>query len=149
MIKLTRQADYGIVLLSHMVLAGNDAVASARDLAEVSRLPLPMVGKILTELSRVGILSSSRGTKGGYRLARSPEEISVELIIRALEGPIAIMQCLGPLASKCEHEPTCVARGPWERINAAINAALANVSLQDIARPQSPAAVVGGPGLGA
>ena len=76
MLRITKEADYGIVLLSHFAAGGDGSVHTARDLAEQAHLPLPMVGKILKSLARNGLLLSLRGVHGGYRLARSPVQHS-------------------------------------------------------------------------
>ena len=88
MIKLSRITDYGIVLLAHLAGSADDSSQSAREIARETRLPAPVVSKILKSLARQGLLISHRGAKGGYSLARIPEEISVPEMIGALEGPI-------------------------------------------------------------
>ena len=93
MIRITKQTDYGIVLLTY--LAGHtERLFNAPELAAETHLPLPMVSKILKVLTREGMLASHRGVKGGYSLARLPEEISMAEIIAALEGPIALTECV-------------------------------------------------------
>lgn len=134
MIRITKQTDYGIVLLTH--LAGMpDRQVNAPELAGETRLPLPMVSKILKLLVREGILASHRGVKGGYSLARPAEEISMSEVITALEGPIAITECIDD-HSGCSHEPFCAVRGRWHRINLALREALAGITLAEMAQPQ-------------
>jgi len=132
MIRITRQTDYGIVLLTHM--AGDlERRFNAPELAEEVRLPLPTVSKILKLLTREGLLASHRGIKGGYSLARLPEEISMAAVIACLEGPIAITECVDD--SGCVFEKTCRVRGNWQRINAAIRTALEGISLAEMTHP--------------
>jgi len=132
MLRITKQSDYGIVLMTLFAGAGGGRVHSTRDLAAGAKLPLPTVSKILKALARAGLLQSHRGVKGGYRLARDPAEISVEEIIRALEGPIAITECIdGP--NECEIERTCPVRTNWQRINGAVTDALAAIRLSEMA----------------
>src|SRR5437773_1366764 len=92
-IRLTRITDYGIVLMSYFARERDPIMHSARDVSQASRLPLPTVNKILKILTRNGLLVSHRGVKGGYSLARKPEEISMADIITATEGPVAITLC--------------------------------------------------------
>lgn len=140
MFRISRIADYGIVVMARLAgLWESDEESShnARELAERTRLPAPVVSKILKSLTRAGLLESMRGAKGGYRLARDPEQISVIEMIDALEGPVSITACsVEPGA--CEHEPSCGLPGPWQRINAAIAGALRGVTLADLARPSAP-----------
>lgn len=139
MIRMTKQADYGFVLLSRLAEAP-DRVVNAPELAEESRLPLPMVSKILKLLTKAEIVRSHRGVKGGYTLARAPERISAVEIVRALEGPVALTVCVEGSPGECDLEPYCSVRGHWQRINVAVEAALARISLADLA--DSPAALV-------
>ncbi len=132
MLRIGRLTDYGIVLLAHLAEDEDGATHNARELAERAHLPLPAVSKILKALAQRGLLVSHRGAKGGYGLARPAAEISVAEIIAALEGPIALTECtLGP--GHCEQEVGCMTRLPWQRINRAIQEALARVSLAELA----------------
>jgi FeS assembly SUF system regulator len=134
MIRITKQTDYGIVLLTHLA-AHADRQYAAPELAAEARLPLPMVSKILKLLARDGLLASHRGVKGGYSLARAAEEISMAEIITALEGPIAITECIS-VESDCSHEALCPVRGNWQRINLAVRTALEGITLADMAVPK-------------
>jgi FeS assembly SUF system regulator len=134
MIKLSRTTDYGIVLMAHLAESGAGAQHNAREVAERTGLPAPMVSKILKALTREGLLASNRGAKGGYSLARSPEDISVPEMIAALEGPIGLTECaVHPGA--CSQESSCHVREPWQRINQVVRDALARITLADLAMP--------------
>jgi FeS assembly SUF system regulator len=135
-IRITKQTDYGIVLLTHLA-ATPERQVNAPELAAETRLPLPMVSKILKLLVREGVLLSHRGVKGGYGLARTPEEISMAEVISALEGPIAITECIDD-HSGCSHEPFCAVRGRWHRINAALREALQGITLEEMALQAHP-----------
>jgi DNA-binding IscR family transcriptional regulator len=82
-------------------------------------------------------LTSHRGVKGGYGLARQAEEISMAEIIAALEGPIAITECIS-VEGDCSHEPLCPVRSNWQRINDAVRSALMGISLSEMARSSRP-----------
>jgi FeS assembly SUF system regulator len=134
MIKLSRTTDYGIVLMAHLAQSGVGAQHNAREVAERTGLPAPMVSKILKALARADLLTSNRGSKGGYSLARSPEDISVPEMIAALEGPIGLTECaVHPGA--CSQESSCHVREPWQRINQVVRDALARITLADLAMP--------------
>ena len=139
MFRMTKLADYGIVLMTHM--AGDPLRLShnAKDLAARSHMPLPMVTKILKILAREGLLVSHRGTKGGYSLAREPDQISMAEIIRAVEGPIALTACVVGPPGDCEHESCCPVRGHVQKINHAIRQALGGIKLAELCRTPRPA----------
>ncbi len=135
MLRLSKQTDYGIVLLTAMANGDTEGAShSARELSQLTRLPLPMVGKILKVLAREGILVSQRGMHGGYSLARRPEDLSLVEILNAIEGPLALTECSGP-SSSCEHEENCPVQVNWVSINRVIQDALGEISLRDMAQP--------------
>ncbi len=132
MIRITRLTDYGIVLLSRFAGAEQGAVLSARELSSETGVPLPTTSKILKTLTRAGLLTSHRGTQGGYSLARPPEEVTVSDVIGALEGPIALTDCSGEADGTCDIELTCPVRTNWQRITDAIREALEAIPLTEM-----------------
>jgi len=134
MIRMTKTADYAIVLLTRMASEA-DRIFNAPELAHDAQLPAPTVSKVLKILARDGLLASHRGAKGGYSLQRPPEEISVEEIISAVEGPIGITECIDDTPGECGQEPVCPVRGNWQRINEAIRQALGGITLAEMAPP--------------
>ncbi len=134
MFRISRVTDYGIVVMAHLAERGDGDSHNARELAEDTQLPAPVVSKILKSLTRAGLLVSQRGSKGGYSLARSPREIPVVEMITALEGPVGITECTTHPGT-CAQEANCQVRDPWQRINGAVHAALAKITLADLAKP--------------
>jgi FeS assembly SUF system regulator len=133
MIRITKQTDYGIVLLTHLA-AHPERTFSAPELAAETGLPLPMVSKTLKLLAREGLLASHRGVRGGYGLAQAATEITMTRVISALEGPIAITECID-MSGECSHERICPTRNNWQRINRALKEALDRISLAEMAPP--------------
>ena len=133
MFRLSKTTDYGIVLMAQLASAPPHAPQNARELAQSSDLPVPMVSKILKALAREGLLVSQRGSKGGYHLARLPEELTVSEMIRVLEGPVALTDCaIGP--SLCSHETLCAVREPWQVISRVVERALGDITLADLVK---------------
>lgn len=137
MIRITKEADYAIMLLGHLAARPLGEVRAARELAGWSGLPLPMVSKILRSLAREGILTSHRGVSGGYSLDTDPGETSVAAVIRAIEGPISMVQC-GAEPGACEQEPVCPARVNWARISREVEVALERVPISDMILEKTP-----------
>jgi FeS assembly SUF system regulator len=134
MLRITKHTDYGIVLLTHLANAPG-RMFSAQDLAGETQLPAPMVSKILKLLAREGVVASHRGVKGGYSLSRSSDEITVAEVISALEGPIAITECIDEGAHQCGYEPLCGVRSNWNHINQVIREALESITLTEMNAP--------------
>lgn len=134
MIKLSRMADYGVVVLTE--LARDDRPRrTAPQIAQTTMLPAPTVSKILKQLAQADIVDSHRGTKGGYALTRDPAAITVAEIIGALDGPIALTDCVTDEGSLCEIEALCPTRTNWQKINTVLTNALGEVTLADMLMP--------------
>ncbi|HUL58352.1 MAG TPA: Rrf2 family transcriptional regulator [Anaeromyxobacteraceae bacterium] len=137
---MSKLTDYAVVLLAHLARGGG--TLTAQELASCSRVPLPTVSKLCKELSKSRILISHRGRRGGYGLARPPDRISVAEVVEALEGPIALTECVTPGAHECDLEATCPAKATMDPVSRAIHGALQNVPLSSLApfRAAAPAA---------
>lgn len=133
MLRVSKLTDYATVVMTGLAAAG-DGVLSAQVLAERAHLEAPTVSKLLKQLAQAGLVVSTRGINGGYRLARPPREISIADVVVAIEGPIGMTEC-SVQAGACGHEPHCGVRVNWQRINQAIATALAEVSLADMLKP--------------
>lgn len=131
MFRLNKLTDYGIVLMAHVARTGLETPHTARSLAKATRLPLPTVGKLLRQLSECKLLSSHRGVKGGYNLARDAAEISVAEIVLALEGPIGFTEC-SVVKGLCNMERSCAIKSNSQIIGDALRDALQHVTLFDL-----------------
>ena len=132
MFKLGKLTDYGTVLMT--ALAAEPArLQTSQELATSTRLSAPTVAKLLKLLAKAGLVEALRGAHGGYRLARSPDRISVADIVSALEGPIALTECA--VHRGCGIENHCGVRSNWRVINDAIRSALEAVTLAQMTLP--------------
>ncbi len=137
MLKLSKLTDYATVILSYMAKDYLHMHAS-QEIAKTTGIAQPTVSKILKILVKARVLTSIRGAKGGYLLARAPEKITVAKIIDALEGPIALTEC-SVSHKNCEQVVDCEIQGNWGLINQKILHALESVTLADMALPAKPA----------
>ena len=136
MIKLSRMADYAVVLMTQLAREP-DSLRTAGELAQSCGLPQPTVSKILKLLAHAELLVSYRGNKGGYLLARAADGITMADVIGAVDGPIALTDCIGPDGLVCEIEALCPTRTNWQSINRAMIEALSSVSLAEMAVPHA------------
>jgi len=134
MIRLTNLADYGVVLMCHMAGAPKN-LYSAVYLSKDTGIPVPTVSKIMGALSKAGLLTSHRGLKGGFRLERAPEDISVANVIEAVDGPIALTNCIEHAPGDCCYESVCSMKPHWQVINTVIRKGLDSITLDEIASP--------------
>jgi FeS assembly SUF system regulator len=142
MLRITRLTDYAIVVLA-TAARGVEPVFSARSAAEQAQLPLPAVKKVLKCLAQHGLVTSLRGTQGGYRLERPAAQIALAEVIEAVEGPFALTDCgQGSKSASatgsddpCEHRDHCSIQTNLQRVNAIVRRALSSVTLADMIGP--------------
>ena len=131
MLRISKLTDYGTVILAH--LAGQpERLWTATEVAEATRVGLPTVSKLLKKLQRSGLVTSARGSHGGYQLAEPPGEITAARILDALEGPFAITES-SSTHSTCGLEAKCAVGQTWQQVNAAIRRALTDISRAELA----------------
>ena len=135
MIKLSRMADYGILLASRMAI-DSKRVYRAQELSDYSTLPITTVNKILSKLTRSNITESHRGANGGYKLALSAEKITVRNIIDVIDGKIALTNCAENSDENCSLLNLCPTKRNWQIINNAVCDALDSVNIAEMANPE-------------
>ncbi len=131
MLRIGKLTDYATVILATLA-ADRTRLLNATTLAERTHIAAPTVSKLLKQLHRAGLVNSTRGTHGGYQLARDPEQISAASILDALEGPIALTECSSS-NSQCGIEHTCSVGRTWQRLSVAIRRSLSEISLAQLA----------------
>lgn len=135
MIKVSKMADYAVVILGALEGEGPD-LANAGAIALKTRLPEPTVAKVLKMLAKETIVESVRGANGGYRLARKPADITIAEIINAIDGPVALAACVEGAEGCCDLHAYCLVKGRWDDVNHAIRAALENITLAEMTGPR-------------
>lgn len=133
MLKMSKLADYGTVILTTMV-RHPERLQSAAEIAAAIRVPVTTVSKILKMLARDGLVLSLRGAKGGYMLSRPASEISVAEIIQTMDGPIGMTEC-SITPGLCTQESDCAVRANWQRINRIVLQSLEKITLDQMIQP--------------
>ena len=131
MLRISRLTDYATVVLATLAEEPG-RVQTATALAEHTRIAAPTVSKLLKQLQRANLVTSTRGLHGGYQLARPATEISAADILDALEGPVALTDCAAG-HGHCGIEETCQVGRVWQRLNTAIRRSLSEVTLAQLA----------------
>jgi Rrf2 family protein len=131
-LRLSKKADYALIALSYMAAPGQRPVVSAREVAERHDIPLELLAKVLQRLARSGVLTSVQGINGGYRLARTPDAISVAQVVEAIDGPLTLIACADTSDSCLQYEK-CNIRDPLHRIRERIAFALRTCSIAALA----------------
>ena len=137
MLRLSKLTDYAVVVLVRLD-AGTE-VQTSPGIAATTGIPEPTVAKVLKSLAASGLVTSQRGARGGYRLARQLEDIPVGDVIGAMDGPIALAACVDGATTECESLALCPVRGRWDPVNDAIRRALSGITLADMREAAIPA----------
>ena len=133
--RLSSMADYAVVTMCAAARHCGFARVSAAELAEETGIPVPTVQKVVSLLSKAGLLRATRGAGGGLQLARPAAAITLADIVEAVEGPIAMAACDH---GECAVECSCAVRPHWALVNATLRGALAGVPLTQLAQAAKP-----------
>lgn len=140
--KITTRTEYGIRVLVALARAGADQSRSLAEVARSEKLPHAYLEQIIGDLRRAGLVASTRGKRGGYRLARPAGEIDMADVVRALEGPILEMPCAGAHdLEQCDRPQPCNVHEVFQRVYESLSGSLAASNLADMA------STAGGPPL--
>lgn len=142
MLRIGKLTDYATVILATLA-ADRSRLQNATSLADKTRIAAPTVSKLLKQLHRAGLVNSTRGTHGGYQLAREPEQISAGAILDALEGPLALTECSAG-TGHCGIEHTCSVGRAWQKLSLSIRRSLNDISLAQLAGLEARAGMLGG-----
>ena len=133
------KAEYGVRLMVELGRQEGDQPTSLKAIAAAEDLPLSYLEHVVASLKKAGLVESSRGAHGGYRLARPAEEIAMDEVVLALEGTIAPMECFTsapPGRVACSHEGdrghTCSTKLLWMRVQDGIVRALQGTTLAEL-----------------
>ena len=132
--RLTARSEYGLLALIE-ISSGGDTPRSARALSERWGIPPKFLEQLLAALKRAGVVSSVRGARGGYVLARPASEISALVVVEALEGPIMPSVCARD-TGMCPQSGRCAAGGLWDDVSDAVRSVLASATLEELASDQ-------------
>ena len=131
--RLSSLADYAVVMMAAAARHPAGARLSATLLAGETGVPLPTAQKLMGRLAGAGLLSSARGTGGGFMLARDAVGISLADIVEAVEGPIAMTNCIEGTVHDCALEGSCRVKPHLKAVNGVVRGALQGVSLATLA----------------
>jgi Rrf2 family protein len=138
--RITAKADYAVRATLELAASGNGKPVKGEKLADAQAIPLQFLEHILLDLKRHELVKAKRGVRGGYWLARAPEDITVADVIRAVEGPLANIHDISPEATEypgnAEH-----LRDVWVAVRANLRGVLEEVSIADVCTGKLPPAV--------
>ena len=134
------RGEYGVRLMVELARHHGDGPVSLSEMADHEDLPRPYLEQLVVSLREAGLVTSTRGARGGYQLTTDPTQIRMSQVIEALEGPIAPMVCASedPVhAGACERSSFCNVTNLWVRVRTAVVGALDSMTLAELARPRA------------
>lgn len=143
--KVSTRGEYGLRAMVALAKNHGQGPMSIAAMSKASSVPMPYLEQLIGPLRRAGLVESTRGARGGYRLTRSPDTVKIGDVYRVMEGPVAPMECVSedlteqtcPLIEGCETRPV------WLRMRDAIAETLDSTTLADLINesPRARAAV--------
>ena len=128
---ISTRGRYALRCMLDIALNGAEENVKLKDIAERQDLPVKYLEQIVSSLNKAGFVKSERGPGGGYRLSRSPEEYTVGMIIKLMEGDTAPVSCLAEM-NDCKRSDKCVSLILWKKLNDAMNSVLDGTTLADM-----------------
>lgn len=131
--KLSTRCRYGIHAMFDLAQNVGNGPQAIREISARQLVPEQYLEQIIGALRREGFVTSVRGAQGGYMLARPPDEISIGELLRLLEGPVLMADCILDEAA-CPRSGKCPSRQVWERLTGCINQMVDSITLGDMLR---------------
>lgn len=134
--KISTKGRYALRLMLDLALHNTGEYITIKSISIRQEISDKYLEQIITHLSKSGFVKSIRGAQGGYRLAKAPEEYTVGMILRLIEGSLAPVACLDDEPNTCNRSSQCATLDVWVQINDAINNVVDNITLADLVDKQ-------------
>ncbi len=144
-LQMSTRGRYGVRLMVALALNWGNGVTLLRDVSSSEGISVKYLGQIIIPLKNAGLVTSQRGSRGGYALGRPPEEITVRDVVEAIEGRITVAPCAeaspagsrperGQVRGECTRGAVCVATRVWRKLGEDIGTSLSSFTLASLAR---------------
>lgn len=130
--KISTKGRYALRLMLDLAINNNGEFIPLKLVSERQNISVKYLEQIITALVKVGYVKGLRGSKGGYKLSKKPEDYTVGMILRLTEGSLAPVSCLDDEVNMCDRSNECITLGLWRDLYEAINSVVDNVTLADL-----------------
>jgi Rrf2 family protein len=131
MIRISMRTDYGLIALKHIASLPEGEIASAREIAARFTLPPNLLAKILQSLSQSGIIEAQKGSGGGYRMLKSPNDVTLAQVFESIEGPVHMVMCTSNDGC-CSIEDRCTVKNGLTNLERRFYEFFDSVTLADV-----------------
>ena len=142
--RISTRGRYALRAMVDLAQHGDNGPVSRQDISQRQEISAGYLAQLFTHLQSAGLVEGVKGPGGGYRLSRDPSLISAGDVVRAVEGPVAVVQCTLPCPDEgpaCSRVDRCATHGLWRQVSEAVTEVLDSVTLKDLAdlaKPLSP-----------
>lgn len=134
--KISTKGRYALRLMVDLALNNNGENISLKEISARQGISVKYLEQIISMLNRAGYVKSERGSNGGYRLTKKPEEYTVGMILRLTEGSLAPIACVDEDGAGCDRFEQCATFSVWKKLNDAINGVVDNITVADLVLEQ-------------
>ena len=134
--KISTKGRYALRLMVDLALNNNGENISLKEISARQGISVKYLEQIISMLIRAGYVKSERGSNGGYRLTKKPEEYTVGMILRLTEGSLAPIACVDEDGAGCDRFEQCATFSVWKKLNDAINGVVDNITVADLVLEQ-------------
>lgn len=136
--RISTKGRYAVRVLLDLAAHNTGEYIKVKQIAERQGISEKYLEQIIAILNKAGYVKSIRGAQGGYRIAKSPENYTIGMVLRLTEGSLSPVACLDDEVNECERCDTCETLGVWQELSDAINNVVDNVTIADLlARQQA------------
>lgn len=134
--KISTRGRYALRLMLDLAMNDADEYMTIKGISQRQDLSDKYLEQIISVLNHAGFVKSTRGAQGGYKLTRPPEEYTVGMILRAIEGSLVPVACMESEPNECSRFTTCATLEVWKQISEAVNGVVDRISLADLVKKQ-------------
>lgn len=134
MFQLSKRVEYGLIAMRHMAASSTGQICTAKEIADKYQIPYELLAKVMQRLAKKGFISSYQGVHGGYILTRSPHDLKVSAIIKAIEekDTVTILQCEAESPEDCIIHSTCTIKSPLVKLQSSINKMFDDLTIMEM-----------------
>lgn len=137
MLRLTKKTEYGIIAIKYLMgtsehTENDTAVVSTAEIAERFNIPRGILGKVMQQLARHGLIRSIQGVSGGYAIEKRPDEITLNDVVSVIEGPVEMVECITLDGDECSQIEACNIQSPILTIQRRLTHYFENITLADL-----------------
>ena len=130
--KISTKGRYALRLMLDLAINNTGEFIPLKKVSERQDISVKYLEQIITVLVKAGFVKGLRGSRGGYKLAKKPEDYTVGMLLRLTEGSLAPVACLDDEINTCERACDCITLGLWQELYDAINGVVDNITLADL-----------------